>query len=442
MRIRSVVRGCISGATLTALALLPATLRAGEAAHPWPVAGGTPEHAASAPGPAPPYRVVWEVDLEEGAAPIAGPVLSAEALVIPGRREVVALDPATGEERWSVERAPGAAGPAALAQGLAVFTEGSGDEAAAVAVSLDDGEEAWRASIDGTAPGGVTVADGSAYLGTNGGTVYALDVEDGDERWTAGTGERESEAGGPEDVGSTPAVSGGAVVVTAEDRAERTGAVYALDSTSGERRWLFRPEGNVAGFSSPSISGDAVVVGGGDARAHALDLQDGAELWTARARAPFGNRHVPAAPEGEVLVADVLGHVYRLDPGTGEQRWMFRVPGFFTGGSVTLSGGAVLAGDDGGQVSALDLQRGVLVWKRTVGRRPVGAIPVDGERAYVAARSGRVEALERDPRGALLDEPSPTTLFPGEALLNYAGGFAIVVAVILGASRLLPRRRD
>ena len=440
MRIASVLRGGIPAAALIGLVLLPGAPRAGVSADPWPVAGGTPEHAATASGPAPPYEVAWETTLEDAATPIAGPVLGAGVVVIPGRREVVALDPATGRERWSVERAAGAAGGAAVAEDLVVFTEGSGDEAAAVAVGLEDGEEAWRAPIDDRTPGGVTISEGTAYLGTISGTVYALDLEDGSVRWTAGTGRRESEEGGPEDVRSTPAVSGGAVVVTAEDRDERTGSVYALEEASGERRWTARPEGNVAGFSSPSVSGGTVFVGGGDIQVHAFALDDGRERWAVRTRAPFGSLHVPAAAAGEVLIADVLGHVFRLDPRTGVERWMFRVPGFFTTGSISLSGDTVLAGDDDGQVSAIDLRRGVLVWKRTVGERPVGAVAADGERLYVAARSGTVLGLSHHPNGELLDEPSPTTLFPGEALLNYAGGFAIVLVLILGLFRLLPRR--
>jgi hypothetical protein len=53
-------------------------------------------------------------------------------------------------------------------------------------------------------------------------------------------------------------------------------------------------------------------------------------------------------------------------------------------------------------------------------------------------------ALEHDPEGDLLAEPSPTTLFLGRALLNFAvaalvlGGAMILLVRWLGSGRMEP----
>jgi hypothetical protein len=50
-----------------------------------------------------------------------------------------------------------------------------------------------------------------------------------------------------------------------------------------------------------------------------------------------------------------------------------------------------------------------------------------------------VIGLEHDPAGVLLDEPSPTIVFPLRAILNFILAAAAVGAVAFGLSRLVLR---
>ena len=419
---------------LLSATLTPASAGAQESPA-WPVAGRTPSHEAVAEGPAPPYRVAWQTELEAGP-PIAPPVLGAGVLVVVGRSEVAALDPETGESVWSVERAEGTGGAPAVAGDLVLFVEGEGDESVLVAVTATEGEPAWRAEIDSPSAGGVTVAGGRAYVATRGGTLYALELEDGSVAWTF----PEEPAG--QRFESVPAVTEGLVLVTGQDPSDRSSFLLALDEETGERAWRYRPEGVGLGASSPS-EGDGMVVAGtvdGRPQASAFDASDGTSRWTTAVRLPFTGRQMPIVTETTVVLADAGGHVYRLDP-EGEVLWTFRVPGFLLGGSPSISGETVVVGDVSGQLSAIDLGSGLLVWKRSFGSDRIHPVAVSEDRLYVAARGGTVAALEHDPSGELLEEPSPTTLFLGRALLNYAAAFVLVGAGLVLLLRLARMRR-
>ncbi len=405
------------------------------------MAGGDPEHTAATEGPAPPYREAWPRPARlQDQRLVAGPVVGSDLVVVVAEESVVALDPATGEELWPVERARGPAGPAVLVGDLVVFGEGSGDEAEAVAVAREDGEERWRVNTGSPFPGGATAADGRIFLGTRAGELLALEAEDGSVAWRFDV---EGRIEGP------PAVAGGRVFVAANDPDGRRGSAYAVDADTGEREWRFEVEGSSAtelatgrtiGWSAVSAGDGLVFLGAGDQQVRALDAEDRREEWSAAARAPFGPGQVPALP-GDLVIADFIGDVYRLDRETGEELWIFRVPGILATGSQAVVGGAVVVGDESGQVSAIDLESGLLVWKRDLGEARIDAVAADSDRVYVASRGGAVVALEHDPQGVLLEESSPTTLFPGVALLNYAAAFAIVMAALLLLFRVLSRGR-
>lgn len=405
----------------------------GSEGHPWLMVGGDASHSGTTESPVPPYRESWSVP---GLEPIAGPVVAGDAVILVGADKVVAVERATGRSLWDTDRDAGPGGSAAVSGDLVVFAEGRGREAAISAVRLEDGEPVWSVATRAPSLGGLAIADGRVYAGTADGRVLALAADGGTRAW-------EYRATGRVD--NSPAVADGLVYAVGEDFTSGVATVYALDGGTGRERWRFSPSGPGIGVSSVSVAADTAFVGLGDFAVHALDAVTGAERWTSRARAPFSARLVPAAGD-EVILGDRAGHLYGLEPGSGERDWIFRFPGDLVDASPVLAGGAAVVGDGVGQASAIDLRSGLLVWKRVVGPGPVSAIASDGERLYLAVqgRSGRLVALEHDPEGDLLAEPSPTTLFLGRALLNFAvaalvlGGAMILLVRWLGSGRMEP----
>jgi hypothetical protein len=383
--------------------------------------GGDPAHSGSTEGPPPPYREAWTVpDLE----PLAGPTIAENVVIVVESERVRAVDRESGRSVWEADREAGPGGPAAVAGGVVIFSEGRGSEATITAVRLEDGGPAWGVRTRAPALGGPAVAGGRVYIGTSDGRVVALEADEGARAW---------EYRAPGRLDTSPAVADGLVFVAAEDFSSGAATVHALDAATGRERWRFPPSGPAIGVSSVSVAGGTAFVGLGDFMIHAFDAATGAERWRARARAPFSARLVPAAGD-EVVLGDRAGHLYQLDPGSGEVEWIFRFPGDLVDASPVLAAGAAVVGDGVGQASAIDVSSGLLVWKRVVGAGPVGAVASDGERLYLAVLGGRgrLLALEHDPEGNLLSEPSPTTLFLGRALLNFA-----VAALVLGGGLLM-----
>jgi len=426
--------------TVAALGGVPLGPASAQEADPWPMAGRDAAHSGTAIGPAPPYREAWTQAIAFGG-PLAGPAVGRDALVVVASRGVVALDPATGEPRWEMDRTEGPAGPPAVAGDLVVHASGSGSSTSVVARALEDGIEAWRAFVDADVPGGLVVADGLVYAATTSGEVVALEAETGEERWRSDVGGR---------LQATPAVADGLVLVAGEDRQTGVVTVFALDAASGRQpQWRFATPGPALPASAPVSDGDRAFVATSEGVLRALDLDGGGQVWTADMRAAVSERQVPAAAS-QLVVADRL-HVYGLEPVDGEERWTFLLadlrvlPGgrrnTLSSSSPAVIGGMALIGDTSGVFSAIDLDTGRRVWKRDLSPGPLGAVAVgvDLVIATTLGQGGSVIGLEHDPEGVLLDEPSPTVVFPLRAILNFVIAALAVGAAALGLSRLALR---
>jgi outer membrane protein assembly factor BamB len=310
-----------------------------------------------------------------------------------------------------------------------------------VARGLEDGNEAWRAFVDADVPGGLVVADGLVYAATTAGEVVALEADTGEERWR-------SEVEGR--LEATPAVVEDLVLVAGEDQQTGVVTVFALDAATGGRpQWRFSTPGPTLPASAPASDGERAFVATSEGVLRALDLDGGGQVWTAEMRAAVSSRQVPAAAS-PLVVADRL-HLYGLGPGDGEERWTFlladlrALPGgrrnTLSPSSPAVLGEAAVIGDASGVLSAIDLDTGRLVWRSDLSPGPLGAVAVGDDLVFATTlgQGGSVIGLEHDPDGVLLDEPSPTTVFPLRAILNFVLAGAVVGAVALSLSRLAVR---
>lgn len=176
--------------------------------------------------------------------------LVADGLLYVGANDdtVYALDIADGSERWRFRVGAGADytfGPSpSYANGTVYLPSASSEsDEGLYAVDALSGEEVWHFEPD--EPGLFTpaIADGTAYVGGDGGDVYAIDVESGERRWKT----RLSRAW------SSPAVTGDSVFVQTSD-----GVLGCLVRENGEIRWEVE---TAASWCSPVIDGDLVYVG-------------------------------------------------------------------------------------------------------------------------------------------------------------------------------------
>jgi len=145
-----------------------------------------------------------------------------------------------------------------------------------VAVDASDGVHLWSTETTGAVRSSPAVVDGTAFVGTRANLVYALDAEDGTERWRA-----EANAG------STPRQPSSAGPSTSPAGRPR-GRVYALDAEDGTEQWRFETDYRV--ISSPAVANGTVYVGGWDTAVYALDAETGPNAGVSRPTNPCSPR--------------------------------------------------------------------------------------------------------------------------------------------------------
>lgn len=245
---------------------------------------------------------------------------------------------------------------------------------------------AWTADTDGPVWSSPIVADGSLYVGSADGAVYALDAETGDREWSFSTDHR---------VEGTPAYTsnqeGATVYVGSYDE-----HVYAIDAETGDPRWDRDLGGLIRG--SPTVHEGAVVVGAGcynlacawyaeeaevpeNGWIHSLDAETGETNW----RHDVGEEVVstPAVADGTVYIGASDGVLYALEADTGEVEWTYEARNMIWS-SPALAFGTLYFGDWSGVIHAVDADSGESEWTvDTHGQYVSGSVAVDEETVYV-----------------------------------------------------------
>jgi len=246
------------------------------------------------------------------------------------------------------------------------------------ALDAGTGRLLWRQHTDGPVGSRPAVANGTVYVGSGGGYVYALDADTGSVRWSKAPG-------GPID--SPAVVADGTVYVGSND-----GYVYALAAGSGSLRWSHKI-GRVNVTASLAVAGGNVYVGCTSGSVLALAAGTGSLRWTYLTGGPVNSS--PAVVGGTVYVGSDDGKVYALSAANGHSDWWY-----LTGTnddvypSPAVVGGTVYIGSGDGDMYALNARDGRLRWAHST-RGPVDSSPaVVGGTVYVASNDGYVYALD------------------------------------------------
>ncbi len=453
----------------------------------WASFQGGPGHAGmvgAAEAPAPPLRHVWRWP---PTAPRSSVDAATQAVVANGlaivltERQVVALDVTDGSVRWTRTRRPGfldapAVDPVAGNGGVVVYLEGrQGTNVAVVAAGLTNGAPMWRfapagagaapaggsaspeptpapspssspaasASPPSAAPGRTrlqrairaapVIAAGSVFVGCEDGTVYALDLATGVQRWSF-------KAGAP--VHTSPAVEGQDVFVVAENGTTGRATLFALDVTTGKQRWTYSPRSVALNASAPTAGGGSVFVGFGDRTVRAFEATTGRLEWTTDVRFPF-SRYNGLALAGDALYAfDAAAGLYRFDARSGTRAWDFQFRTSALRSAPLVAGRAVYVGLDDGTVAAVDVGTGNQVWATRLDLGGAGSPAPAGTTIvvpFVGAGGGIVAFGHAG--GPLTDIESPTRLHPVVALANFGVSFGLVLAAVLTLFTVVGRRR-
>jgi outer membrane protein assembly factor BamB len=242
-----------------------------------------------------------------------------------------------------------------LRLGLRPSTDGANIYAAAhdgrvVAYSLDRGRKQWKAKTDLPLAAGPGTDGKRVVAGSSNGEVIALDAATGDVLWLV---EVTSE------VLSSPVITPESVIVRTVN-----GKLTALDVLTGETVWSITqsmPRLSVRGTSTPIIARNMVISGFDNGRVSAFDLSDGSVVWDVLMQPPSGRTEIDR-------LIDINS-------------------------SVLAAGNDVYAVGYQGQLGAIAIESGQLLWSREMSS--YAGLAVDVNNIYVSNQRSEVVALSR-----------------------------------------------
>lgn len=198
--------------------------------------------------------------------------------------------------------------------------------------SWNDGEWFYPRKEDkliGAVVGGPSVVEGTLYVGSSDGNVYALDAVKGNSRWEFNTKGK---------IWTSAAVKDSVVYLSNYER-----KFFALSSTDGRLLWNIELPAAIA--SSPVVSGDKVFFGTFDNYLHAIDRTNGDVKWTFEGGNWFWSTPVVS---GDVVYAVCLDHrVYAIKASTGEEIWQFVADSQIVSTPVLVDNLLVVASESG-----------------------------------------------------------------------------------------------
>jgi outer membrane protein assembly factor BamB len=326
--------------------------------------------------------------------------------------------------RGKPELAPGVAAPAVRAVDAAVIggaaARGGGALTGRVPALAPRYRLLWRVTTGDLLPGPPLVVGDRIYAGTDSGHLASWRMSDGADFRSAAVGL------GPIDAGLA-LVAGHLVGATLD------GELFRFDPAASRLVWSRDMGGEIHCAPNLLTLNGATRVLWGDYRHRifALDAATGDEVWTHVGTSTFNG--TPAVSGGLVAAGNCDGRVYVLSGLDGELQRAIDT-GAYVPGSVALADGVAYANNYAGEVLALDLARGAIVWRTSyAGQGLPGSPALTDDAVVVVSEDGRIVALDRAGGAVLWQRRYPTQLRVGPL----TDGSRVLVAGMDGRLRIL-----
>ncbi|SFR47444.1 Outer membrane protein assembly factor BamB, contains PQQ-like beta-propeller repeat [Litoreibacter janthinus] len=374
----------------------------------WTHRGGSTTHIVAHPALNTNLTPIWTANIGKGNSRKSR--ITSDPVVAGGR--IFTLDSASnvvatgsdGASLWSRALVPATdkdgdatGGGLAFADGTVFVTTGFGELFALEATS---GAVKWRQKLDAPLTSAPTIDGGLVYVVSRDSQAWALDTAQGRIKWQL--------PGTP----STAVINGGAgpaiaprVVVFPFGSGELVGAL----KKSGIRVWGSSVAGQRKGVSYASISdvtGDPVIVDGviyaanQAGRLVAMKASSGERIWTARE-----GSYSPVWPSGDsVFLVSDRNELLRLDRETGERIWGVELP-YYTARKLRkrdeiyahfgpiLAGGRLVVASSDGQIRSYDPASGALVGTTALKGGAASAPVIVNSTLYVMTGKGQLAAF-------------------------------------------------
>jgi outer membrane protein assembly factor BamB len=278
-----------------------------------------------------------------------------------------------------------------------------------VALDAATGIQKWRFDTAGDVESAPALdANGTLYFGADDARVYALDSQSGTLKWYFDFPDGS-------DTDSSPALGIDGVVYIGSDK----GWLYALNGETGSLNWSFKAIGEISGAPAIGVDGTVFICALNSAKTesvtYAINGLTGSQRW-ATSHASQSAPPVAIGGDGTVFVSGVAlpstlngvnveqrAVVWALDGNTGAQKWQQGLePGSAGVTAVSIDAAGILyvqaerpsAAGGVGKLSALAPLTGIALWEFVTNgsSNSSPAIGADGT-VYVGSDDGRVYAI-------------------------------------------------
>lgn len=271
--------------------------------------------------------------------------------------------------------------------------------------------------------------DTAVIFGTDGGVLYALDLETGKERWQLDSG------GG---ISSHLLMADGKIIFL-----NFSGKIMAVDAETGTQVWSKTTTGEHLRewghhLASAIQDGDRVYIGSSSGKVYGLALSSGEEVWSVDLKSPIhtqvaildgrlyissdtavhsidiatknqfwslslNNPTSPAVANGKLIVGhrhNSNNNVHGIDVSTGSIQWSIpHAQDWVTGDPVIVNDIAYIGSSDDMTYQSINIHTGKLNWSVSTGANVFSKPAFNGEVSYIS--SGNVYP-ERKYKGRLL----------------------------------------
>lgn len=241
------------------------------------------------------------------------------------------------------------------------FIYSAGHDGDISAINLTNGKKAWKQRYKNLPfSSNLAATERELYLGTDNAEVVKLDKATGQLIWTKPV---------PSTVIAAPKASGNNVFAKTIN-----GELTAINTQTGAPVWNYQqtlPSLILKDTSDPVINVAAVLIGFSNGTLIAFEKASGNILWNKQISLPEGKTDVermadisatPKIVGNTVYAASYQGKLIAFDLQTQDTVWSADVS---TYNDFALSDNAIFAGDNNGNVIAIERTSGTILWKQT-----------------------------------------------------------------------------
>ena len=219
-----------------------------------------------------------------------------------------------------------------------------------IAFNENSGKEIWTKELNVAVSAGLTISNGTLFLGTSKGEVLALNTTTKNELWRS---QLSSE------ILARPAISKNILVAKTID-----GRVYGLNAKNGVENWVYDrtvPRLTLRGSSTPLISNDIVITASDSGKLSALSTTISVAKGRNELERVIDMDIDPVLVDDVVYVAGYQGRIAAVKLGSGQLLWS-RDFSSYTG--LYVDAFRVYISDAVGQLWALNRYNGSTLWRQ------------------------------------------------------------------------------